>query len=206
MIKTLVAEPTTLIREGLIALLSREADIELIAAVRSAEDVLPTARELKPDVALLADAFPGQDGPDQDGIPVARSLQATLHTCRCAILSHTRDPRHLERAVATDIDGYLIHDSPPEFLNAAIRQLAAGNKVIDPTLAFHAVGSKASPLTPREAEALRAAARGFSTTEIALQLCLSNGTVRNYLSRAITKVGARNRVDAIRIGYESGWL
>jgi two-component system response regulator DesR len=201
MIKTLIAEPTTLIREGLVAFLSREGDIELVAAVQSADDVVPTARELKPDVALVADVFPGQDG-----IPIARTLQATLPTCRCAILSHTRDPRHLERAIATDVDGYLVHDSPGEFLSTAIRQLAAGNKVIDPMLAFRAVGSKTCPLTLREAEALSAAAKGFTTAEIATQLCLASGTVRNYLSRAIAKVGARNRVDAIRIAGESGWL
>jgi two-component system, NarL family, response regulator DesR len=201
MIRTFVAEPTTLTREGLIALLSREADIEPIAAVQCAEDVVPTARELKPEVALISDAFPGQDG-----ILLARVLQAAVPGCHCAILSHTRDPRHLERAITADVDGYLVHDCPAEFLCTAIRQLAAGNKVIDPMLAFSVVDSKANPLTLREMEALRVAAKGFTTAEIAEHLCLATGTVRNYLSRAIAKVGARNRVDAIRIADESGWL
>jgi two-component system response regulator DesR len=201
MIRTFVAEPTTLTREGLVALLAREADIELIAAVERAEEVLPAAGELKPDIALLADVFP-----DHDGIVIAETLHATLPACRCAILSHTRHPGHLERAVAAQVYGYLVHDCPAEFLCAAIRQMAAGNKVIDPELAFSMVGSKACPLTLREAEALRAAAKGFTTEEIAENLCLAAGTVRNYLSRAMTKVGGRNRVDAIRIADESGWL
>ena len=201
MIRTFVAEPTTLTREGLVALLGRENDIELIAAVQCAEEVMPTARELKPDVALLADDFPGHDG-----ISIARSLQAEIPQCRCAILSHTGNPRDLERAIAAQVHGYLVHDCSGAFLSTAIRQMAVGNKVVDPRLAFRIVGVKACPLTLREAEALRAAAKGFTTAEIAECLCLSVGTVRNYLSRAIAKVGARNRVGAIRIADESGWL
>jgi two-component system response regulator DesR len=201
MIRTFVAEPTALTREGLVALLSRENDIELIAAVQYAADVVPAAEELKPDVALLPDSFP-----DHDGIAMACALRAALPLCRCAILSRTRDPRHLERAITAGVDGYLVHDCPAEFLCTAIRQLAAGNKVIDPMLAFIVVDSKANPLTLREMEALRVAAKGFTTAEIAEHLCLATGTVRNYLSRAIAKVGARNRVDAIRIADESGWL
>jgi two-component system response regulator DesR len=201
MIRTFVAEPTTLTREGLVALLTREEDIEVIAAVEHAEEVLPAARELKPDIALLADVFPGHDG-----ILIAETLGTILPGCRCAILSHTNHPRHLERAIAAQVHGYLVHDCPAEFLSAAIRLMAIGNKVIDPRLAFSVVGSKACPLTLREAEALRAAANGFTTAEIAANLCLTAGTVRNYLSRAIAKVGARNRVDAIRIADDSGWL
>jgi len=201
MIRTFVAEPTTLTREGLVALLSREENIEVVAAVEHAEEVMPAARVLKPDIALVADIFP-----DHDGILIARTLRTRLPGCRCAILSHTYHPRQLERAIAAQVHGYLVHDCPAEFLSAAIRQMAAGSKVIDPRLAFSVVGSKACPLTPREAEALRAAAKGFTTDEIAVNLCLAAGTVRNYLSRAIAKVGARNRVDAIRIADDSGWL
>jgi two-component system response regulator DesR len=200
-IQTLVAEPTTLTREGLVSLLSREHDIKLIATVRRAEEVMPTALALKPDVALLAAAFPGHDG-----IDIARTLRAALPGCRCAILSAGRRPRDLRRAIAAHVHGFLVHDSPAEFLAEAIRQLASGNKVIDPGLTLSAPGSKACPLTTREAEALHAAAQGLTTAEIATSLCLTAGTVRNYLSRAIEKTGARNRVDAIRIADESGWL
>jgi two-component system response regulator DesR len=200
-IRTFVAEPTTLTREGLVALLSREHDIELIATVQRAEEVVAAARVLKPDVALLAAAFPGHDG-----IDIARALRAALPECRCAILSSGRRLRDVQRAIAAQVHGFLVHDCPAEFLTEAIRQLASGNKVIDPRLAPGAPGSKSCPLTSRELEALKAAAQGSTTAEIAASLFLTRGTVRNYLSRAITKTGARNRVGAIRIAEESGWL
>lgn len=197
MIRTFVAEPTTLTREGLVALLSREHDIELVATVQRAEEVVLAARALKPDVVLLAAAFPGHDG-----IDIARALRAALPECRCAILSSGRRLRDVQRAIAAQVHGFLVHDCPAEILTEAIRQLASGNKVIDPGPAL----SAPCPLTSREAEALKAAAQGSTTAEIAASLFLTAGTVRNYLSRAIAKTGARNRVGAIRIAEESGWL
>jgi len=184
-----------------VALLSREHDIELIAIVQRAEEVVAAARALRPDVVLLAAAFPGHDG-----IDIARALRAALPECRCAILSSGRRLRDVQRAIAAQVHGFLVHDCPAEFLTEAIRQLASGNKVIDPRLALGAPGSKACPLTSRELEALKAAAQGSTTAEIAASLFLTGGTVRNYLSRAIAKTGARNRVGAIRIAEESGWL
>ncbi len=201
MIRTLVAEPTTLTREGIVALLGQEKDIELIAVVQRGEEVVHTARALKPDVALLAAAFPGHDG-----IVIARALQAALPGCGCAILSPDWRLPDLKRAIAAGVHGFLVHDCPTEFLAGAVRRLASGDTVIDPSLKSSAVDSTACPLTVREAEALREAAEGSSTGEIATSLCLTTGTVRNYLSRAIAKTGARNRVDAIRIAAESGWL
>lgn len=197
MIRTFVAEPTTLTREGLVALLSREHDIDLIATVQRADEVVSAARALKPDVVLLAAAFPGHDG-----IDIARALRAALPECRCAILSSGRRLRDVQRAVAAQVHGFLVHDCPAEILTEAIRQLASGNEVIDPGPALGAP----CPLTSREAEALKAAAQGSTTAEIAASLFLTAGTVRNYLSRAIAKTGARNRVGAIRIAEESGWL
>ena len=197
MIRTFVAEPTTLTREGLVALLSREHDIELIATVQRAEEVVLAARALKPDVVLLAAAFPGHDG-----IDIARALRAALPECRCAILSSGRRLRDVQRAIAAQVHGFLVHDCPAEILTEAIRQLASGNKVIDPGPA----SGVPCQLTSREAEALKAAAQGSTTAEIAASLFLTAGTVRNYLSRAIAKTGARNRVGAIRIAEESGWL
>jgi two-component system response regulator DesR len=200
-IQTLVAEPTTLTREGLVALLGREHDIELIATVQRGEEVIPAALALRPDVALLAAAFPGHDG-----IAIATALCAALPGCHCAILSAGRCPRDLQRAITAHLDGFLVHDCAAEFVGQAIRQLACGNRVIDPDLKLSARGSAACPLTLREAEALQTAAQGSSTAEIAATLCLTEGTVRNYLSRAITKTGGRNRIDAIRIADKSGWL
>jgi two-component system response regulator DesR len=180
-----------------VALLSREHDIDLIATVQRAEEVVSAARALKPDVVLLAAAFPGHDG-----IDVARTLRAALPECRCAILSSGRRLRDVQRAIAAQVHGFLVHDCPAEILTEAIRQLASGNEVIDPGPAL----GVPCPLTSREAEALKAAAQGSTTAEIAASLFLTAGTVRNYLSRAIAKTGARNRVGAIRIAEESGWL
>lgn len=192
-----MAEPVTLAREGLVALLSRAEDIDLIAAVRRAEEVVPAARALRPDVAVIAAAFPGHDG-----VAVARILHAALPACRCAILSASRRLHLGRRAAAAHVHGFLQHDCPAEFILRAIRELAAGGKIAHPD----ANGAAGCPLTAREADVLRLAAQGSSTAEIAAALCLSSGTVRNYLSRAITKAAARNRIDAIRIAHESGWF
>ncbi len=197
MIRILIAEPVTLTREGLVALLGRESDIELAATVRLREEVVSTARAVRPHVALLAAAFP-----DRDGITVAAGLQAAVPDCRCAMLSSGWRSRDLQRAVAAGVRGFLVWDSPAQFLADAVRQVAVGRQVVDPRL----LSSEQCPLTTRESDALRAAAEGSTTAEIAAALCLSMGTVRNYLSRAIAKTGARNRVDAIRIAGESGWL
>lgn len=197
MIRILIAEPMTLTREGLVALLGRERDIELAATVGHREDVLSTARAVRPDVALLAAEFP-----DRDGIAVAAGMRTAVPNCRCAILSFGWRPRDLQRAVAVGVRGFLVLDSPAQFLTDAVRRLAVGRQVVDPRLSLR----ERCPLTTREADALRTAAEGSTTAEIAAVLCLAEGTVRNYLSRAIAKTGARNRVDAIRIASESGWL
>ncbi len=197
MIRILIAEPMTLTREGLIALLGRESDIELAATVRRREEVVATARAVRPDVALLAAAFP-----DRDGIAVAAGLHEAVPDCRCAMLSSGWRSRDLRRAVEAGVRGFLVWDSAAQFLTDAVRQVAVGRQVLDPRLSF----GERCPLTTREADALRTAAEGLTTAEIASVLCLSEGTVRNYLSHAIAKTGARNRVDAIRIAGESGWL
>lgn len=200
-ITTLVAEPSTLTREGMLALLGREQGIEVIAAVRDAAEVVPTAQALRPAVALVAVSFPGHDG-----IHLARELQSVLPECSCAVVSARRHAHLLRRAVAAQLRGFIVADAPAEFITESVRQLAAGNKVLDPGLTFSALDDDSCPLTSREAEALTAAAKGLTTAEIAGRLCVTVGTVRNYLSRAIVKSGARNRVDAIRIADESGWL
>jgi two-component system response regulator DesR len=197
MIRILIAEPMTVTREGLVALLGRESDIELAATVERREDVLSTARAVRPDVALLAAAFP-----DRDGITVAAGMRTAAPSCHCAILSSGWRPRDLQRAVAAGVRGFLLLDSPAQFLTDAVRLLGVGRQVVDPRLSLR----ERCPLTTREADALSAAAEGSTTAEIAAVLCLTEGTVRNYLSRAIAKTGARNRVDAIRIANESGWL
>lgn len=197
MIRVLIAEPITLTREGLVAVLGREKDIELAAIVRHADEAAPAALSAWPDVALLAATFA-----ERDGVAVATAVRDAAPGCRCAILGTGFRSGDLRRAAAVGVRGFLLGDSGAEYLTGAVRQLAVGEQVVDPRLSFGA----ACPLTTRETDALRAAAQGSSTAEIASVLCLSEGTVRNYLSRAIAKTGARNRVDAIRIAGESGWL
>jgi two-component system response regulator DesR len=175
--------------------------MEVIAAVEHGARVVAEARELKPDVALLSVALLGSDA-----FATATELRAEVPRCHCAILSSSRNPGDLQRAVEADAAGYLVDDSPLEFLIGAIREIAAGRKAVDAEVALAALNRPPSPLTSRERDALRMAARGSTTTEIARLLCLTSGTVRNYVSRAIAKTGARNRVDAIRIADESGWI
>jgi two-component system response regulator DesR len=201
LIRILVGVQSDLIRAGLVAVLSRENDMEVIAAAEYGKQVVAEARELKPDVALLGAALPGRDG-----FATAAELRAEVPSCRCAILGSSRDPRDLQRAVEADATGYLVDDCPLDFLIGAVRRVAAGRKAVDPEIALAALNSARCPLTSRECDALRMVAGGSTTAEIASVLCLTRGTVRNYVSRAIAKIGARNRVDAIRIADESGWI
>lgn len=201
MIRTLIAESTALTREGLVAILGREPDIELVATARNGPEAVSAARTLRPDVALLSAAFPADRGIGS-WIAVAAQAREAAPECRLAILGPSWQCREMRRAAAAGVRGFLICDSPPEDLISAVRKLASGRQVLDSRLPR----SPESPLTPREADVLRAADAGATTAEIARALCLSEGTVRNYLSRAISKTGTRNRLGAVRIAAESGWL
>jgi two-component system response regulator DesR len=200
-IRTLIAEQTSLIRAGLVAFLSCADDIEVVAELQRGDQVVPVSRALLPDVAVLAAALPGADG-----FAAARALHAELPSCHSLIMGDQRDPAGLRRAVAAHASGFVVRDAAPDFITEAVRRVARGRKVIDPDLAFAALNAAKNPLTSRELDALRLAAQGATTAEIARDLCLSVGTVRNYLSRAIAKTDARNRVDAIRIAVGAGWL
>jgi two-component system, NarL family, response regulator DesR len=192
---------TALPLEGLVAILSREPDIDPVATVRGAE-VVPTARALRPDVTLLlAPLFPA-DGEIGDWIAVAARAHEAVPGCQYAILASAWRCHDLQRASAAGVRGFLISDAPPGRLTSAVRRLAAGQQVIDSRLSL----TTRSPLTAREADVLRMAAQGATTAEIAAEACLSAGTVRNYLSNTIAKTGARNRQGAVRIATESGWL
>src|SRR5579875_483884 len=200
-IRTLIAEKSSLIRAGMVALLSGADDIEVVAELQRGDQVVSTSRTVKADVAVLAAKLPGLDG-----FAAASALRAELPTCHALILSERRDPADLRRAVAAQAVGFLVRDASPDLITGAVRTVAAGSKVIDPDLAFVALMATEKPLTPRELEALRLARDGATTEEIAGELCLSVGTVRNYLSRAVMKTGGRNRVDAIRIASGAGWF
>ncbi|HXJ49569.1 MAG TPA: response regulator transcription factor [Candidatus Acidoferrum sp.] len=201
MIRVLIAEDQAMIRGALAALLSTEADIEVVAQVERGDRVVEEALRTRPDVALLDIEMPGKDG-----ITAAAELRAELPACRVLILTVFGRPGYLRRAVDAGVSGFLLKDAPPDELASAIRRTAKGEKVIDSQLAHAALSEGSSPLTPRERDVLAMSVRGASVEEVARSLHLTNGTVRNHLSIAIQKLNAKNRVEAARIAEEKGWL
>jgi two-component system response regulator DesR len=201
MIRLLLAEDHHLVRGALVALLRIETDIEVVAEVGAGAEVVPRALAVRPDVALLDLHLPGLDG-----LSAAIELRTKLPQCRSLLVTGVARPADLRRALDAQIAGFLLKDATPEQLTDAIRRIAAGGRVIDPQLALTAWETPGNPLTDRETQVLRLAAAGASAAEIAQRLFLSTGTVRNHLTSAVTKLNARNRVDAIRIATETGWL
>jgi two-component system response regulator DesR len=200
-IRVLVAEDMHMIRGALVALLARERDIEIVAEVSRGDAILEEAKRLRPDVAILDIDLPGLDG-----ISAAQLLFEELPFCRTMIVTVLGQPGNLLRALQAHVRAFLVKDAPPAQLADAVRRVARGERVLDPELVAAAVETGLSPLTSREAEVLRAAEAGLSTERIGDELALSPATVRNYLSNAIAKVGGRNRLDAIRIARQAGWL
>lgn len=201
MIRVLLAEDQALVRGALAALLSLQSDIEIVAEVGRGDEVLPAAIAAAPDVALLDIEMPGCDG-----ITAAADLHTKLPACRILILTTFGRPGYLRRAMESGASGYLLKDTPAAQLASAIRRVVAGEHVVDPSLATEALTSGANPLTDREREVLAAATHGAGVAEIAAALVLTEGTVRNYLSTAIQKLGAHNRVEAAHIAEHKGWL
>ena len=201
MIRVLIAEDMHLIRGALVALLSLEDDMEVVAELDRGDEIVATALRTRPDVAVLDIDLPGLDG-----LSAAEQLYDQLPECRALVLTGLSQPGNLLRALKVHVRGFIIKDAPVDTLADGIRRVAAGERVIDPDLVAAALETGSSPLTARETDVLRAAEDGITTDEIATHLSLSPATVRNYLSNAITKVGARNRIDAIRITRNAGWL
>lgn len=201
MITVLVAEDVRLLREALVSLLRQEDGIEVVASIGSGDQIVPAALHHRPGVAVIDITMPGRDGLD-----AAAELRRRLPQCRILILTGSGQPAVLRRSVQAGVQGFMLKDTEPGALVDAIRSIAAGNRVIDPDVAYTAIGAVDSPLTERETMVLRRTAAGSSPREVAASMHLSYGTVRNYLASAVTKLGARNRVDAIRIATEAGWL
>jgi two-component system, NarL family, response regulator DesR len=201
MIRILLAEDQAMVRGALVALLSLEADMEIVAEVARGDEVVAAALAAKPDVALLDIEMPGCDG-----LTAAAQVHAQLPTCRILILTTFGRPGYLRRAMESGVVGFLLKDAPAAQLSSAIRRAMAGERVVDPTLAVSALSDGVSPLTERERDVLAAAAHGASIAEIAASLYLSEGTVRNYLSVAMQKLNAHNRIEAAHIAEEKGWL
>ena len=201
MIRVLVAEDMHLIRGALVALLQLEDDLEVVAELDRGDQILDTALRTRPDVAVVDIDLPGLDG-----LTAAAQLHQRLPECRTLVLTGLSQPGHLLRALKVHVRGFIVKDAPAQTLADGIRRVAGGERVIDPELVAAALETGTTPLTDREADVLRAAETGIPTGQIADRLALSPATVRNYLSNAISKVGGRNRIDAIRIARDAGWL
>jgi two-component system, NarL family, response regulator DesR len=200
-IRVLLAEDQGMMRGALAALLDLEPDLEVVAQVASGDRVVATALETKPDVALLDIEMPGLDG-----LEAAAALRAALPSCKMLIVTTFGRPGYLRRAMEAGASGFLVKDGPVEQLAEVIRRATKGERVIDPALAAVALSAGPNPLSPRERDVLAASASGETVADVAASLFLSEGTVRNYLSSAIQKTGARNRIEAARTAERNGWL
>ncbi|WP_326613078.1 response regulator transcription factor [Streptomyces scopuliridis] len=200
-IRILLAEDMNMVRGALVALLNLERDLKVVCELERGDHILPAALEHRPDIAIIDIDLPGIDG-----LTAAARLRESLPECRTLILTSLGRPGTLRRALSAQVSGYLLKDAPPQELATAVRRVVAGHRVIDAQLALSAWDGAESPLTEREAEVLRRAAEGSEANEIARELHLSPGTVRNYLTTIVAKLNARNRVDAIRIAQEADWL
>lgn len=201
MIRVLVAEDMRLLRDTLVAALELEDDIDVVAALDRGESIVDTAVAERAELCLLDIDLPGMDG-----LTAAAALRTVLPDCRILILTALANPGHLKRAMEIGVSGFILKDTPRRELLDAVRTVAAGGRVLDPELAFTALRTPDCPLTDREIDVLRCLAAGADPREIAVQLSLTYGTVRNYLASSVAKLQARNRVDAIRIATASGWL
>ena len=200
-IRLLLADDQVLVRQALGTLLGLEDDFSVVAQVGRGDEVVDAAREHRPDVALLDIEMPGLDG-----LAAAAVLAEQLPDCRVVVLTTFGRAGYLRRAMEAGAVGFVVKDAPAETLADAIRRVMRGERVVDPALAVATLAAGESPLTARERDVLIAARSGASVAEIAGNLYLSEGTVRNYLSGAIAKTGTRNRMEALRVADDRGWL
>jgi two-component system response regulator DesR len=200
-ISVLLADDQALVRGALAALLDLEPDLEVIAQVGSGQEAVDACAQHAPDVALLDVEMPGMDG-----ITATAELKKIAPSVRVLIVTTFGRPGYLRRALRAGADGFVVKDTPAAQLADAVRRVAAGLRVIDPALAADSVVVGESPLTVRETDVLRVARHGGTVDDIARELTLSDGTVRNHLSSAIGKTGARTRSEAARIATDNGWL
>ncbi|WP_433166817.1 response regulator transcription factor [Kribbella sp. CA-247076] len=200
-IRLLIADDQALVRGALAALLELESDLEVVAEVGRGDEVIAAARATKPDVALLDVEMPGLDG-----IEAAAALRNAVPGVRILMVTTFGRPGYLRRAMEAGAAGFVVKDTPAAQLADAVRRVHQGLRVVDPSLAAETLVAGTSPLTARESDVLRAARQGGTVADIARELHLSEGTVRNHLSAAIGKTGARTRAEAARIAVDNGWL
>jgi two-component system response regulator DesR len=200
MISVLLAEDQAMVRGALAALLKLESDLDVVGTVADGEAAWREAQRLRPDV-MLTDI----EMPKLTGLELAQRIRDAELPTKVVILTTFARPGYLRRALDAGASGYLLKDAPSERLAEAVRRVHRGGRAIDPELAVEA-WSEADPLTDRERQVLRLAGEGASASDIAEQLHLSHGTVRNYLSEAIGKLGVSNRIEAYRLARQKGWL
>ncbi|KQV90990.1 two-component system response regulator [Massilia sp. Root351] len=201
MIRVLIAEDQALLLGALAALLRLEQDMEVVGQARNGQDALALCGALKPDVVLT-----DIEMPVMTGLELAAALREQGSAVKVVIVTTFARSGYLRRAMAAGVRGYLLKDAPADTLAAAIRSVHAGGRAIAPELALESWSGGEDPLSERERQVLRLAGEGRSGADIARQLHLSEGTVRNYLSEAISKLNAGNRVEALRLARDAGWL
>lgn len=201
MIRILIAEDQTLVLGALSALLRLEPDFEVVGGAADGRAALALCERLIPDIVLT-----DIEMPHMTGLELAQALAERKLACRVVVVTTFARSGYLRRALEAGVRGYLLKDAPVDALAAAIRVVHGGGRAIAPELALESWSSGSDPLTERERQVLRLAGEGRSSGEIARQVHLSEGTVRNYLSEAISKLGAGNRVEAYRLARDAGWL
>jgi two-component system, NarL family, response regulator DesR len=200
MIRVYLAEDQSMVRGALAALLSLESDIEVVGTAGDGEEAWQKIKLLRPDIALT-----DIEMPKLTGLELAQKIRDSAMPCKVVILTTFARPGYLRRALESGASGYLLKDSPAEKLADALRKVHRGGRAVDPELAVDA-WSESDPLSDRERQVLRLAGEGIQANDIAEKLGLSHGTVRNYLSEAIGKLGVENRIEAYRIARQKGWL
>lgn len=200
-IRLLIADDQALVRGALAALLDLEPDLQVVSEVGRGDEVVAAAKASTPDVALLDVEMPGLDG-----IEAAAALRTAVPGVRILMVTTFGRPGYLRRAMEAGAAGFVVKDTPAAQLADAVRRVHQGLRVVDPSLAAETLVAGTSPLTGRESDVLRAAREGGTVADIAKELHLSEGTVRNHLSAAIGKTGARTRAEAARIALDNGWL
>jgi two-component system response regulator DesR len=201
MIKLLLADDQALVRGAMAALLDMEPDLKVVAEVGRGDEVVDAVRDNDVDVALLDVEMPGLDG-----VAAARELHKAVPGCRVLMVTTFGRAGYLRQAMAAGASGFIVKDTPARQLADAVRRVHEGLRVVDPALAAQSLAQGDSPLTDREADVLRSASDGGTVADIARDLHLSEGTVRNHLSSAIGKTGARTRAEAVRLANDNGWL
>jgi two-component system response regulator DesR len=201
MIRILIAEDQAMVRGALAALLGLEPDIAVVATAADGIEALALCEQHAPDIVLT-----DIEMPRMTGLELAAQLATRNAACRVMIVTTFGRSGYLRRALSAGVRGFLLKDAPADALAAAIRTVHGGGRAIAPELALESWGGAQDPLTERERQVLRLAGEGASSADIARQIHLSEGTVRNYLSEAISKLGASNRVEAYRLARDAGWL